>query len=319
MAGLDITSKIKQKSYELGFSKVGIVAVCELRKEGDCLQKWLQDGYHADMAYLERRVSERIDPKKWFSSAASVICLAMNYYTPFKHSDVSGVAKISRYAWGDDYHDIITARLNQLLDYIRMCDFGKVVDGKIFVDSSPVMEREWAIRAGIGWRGKNGLVITKECGSWCFLGGIMLNVPLDYDRPMKNQCGTCTRCMEACPTNAIEKPGVINATKCISYQTIERKSAQDISEDVKPRLDGWIFGCDRCQDVCPFNAKYAVATHDECFYPRRDLVAPDLMEFERMTEDEFRDRFKKNPIKRAKYNGFMRNIKAARGGVLHGK
>ncbi len=301
--------RVRARAIELGFDKAGIARAGSLTEEGTHLREWLARGFHAGMSWMGRNPERRIDPEQVLPGARSVISVAMNYYTPVSHPDDPSAGKISRYAWGDDYHDILTPRLEQLLGWLRTEFPG--ADGKVYVDTGPVMDKVWAQRAGIGWEGKHTNVITRELGSWVFLGEILTTLELEPDQPATDHCGTCTLCIEACPTGAIVEPYVVDANLCISYLTIEHKG--EIRSDLGSKFEGWIFGCDICQDVCPWNRKFAGETPNEHFAPREDNVAPRLDEWASMTPDEFRDRFRGSPVKRTKHEGLLRNIRTVTG------
>ena len=257
------------------------------------------------MAWLEREPEKRLDPQLIFPGAKTVISAAVNYYTPSEH-DRTG--KISRYAWGDDYHDIVKEKLQALFDWIVSED--AKVEGKVCVDTAPVMEKAFAHRSGLGWIGKHSNVITKEYGSWIFLGEILLNTELEYDRPMADHCGSCTACIDNCPTGAIVEPYVVDSNKCISYATIELRS-DVFPEDISANLDGWIYGCDICQDVCPWN-RFEKPTDDVRFEPRRGETSLDLDVVESLIPESYAERFRKSAMKRTKLAGLKRNARALR-------
>jgi epoxyqueuosine reductase len=264
---------------------------------------WLNRGYHGEMAWLEREPEKRIDPELIFPDAKTVISAAVNYYTPAPHSSTG---KISRYAWGDDYHDVVKEKLRALLDWI--VDADPNVQGKVCVDTAPVMEKTLAHRSGLGWIGKHSNVITKEYGSWVFLGEILLNVELEYDGPMADHCGTCTACIDACPTDAIVEPYIVDSTKCISYATIELRS-DDLPETISANLNGWLYGCDICQDVCPWN-RFEKPTDETRLAPRRDETSLDLDMVESLLPETYTERFRKSAMKRTKLAGLKRNARA---------
>ena len=299
-----MTQTIKAKAEGLGFSKVGVARADALTEEGAKLRTWLGRGYHGTMNWMERNFEKRVDPRAIVPGAKSVISLAMNYYADVRHSDDSGTGKISRYAWGDDYHLVMIPRIQLLLDCIK--SEKPDVNAKAYVDTGPVMDKAWAVRTGIGWLGKHTNVITKEYGSWLFLGEIILDVELEYDEPIADFCGTCRACVDACPTGAIVEPYVLDSTKCISYLTIEHKG--EISDELKPKFENWVYGCDICQDVCPWN-RFQQQTKEEAFLPREANIAPTLEELERMTEKEFSRRFRRSPVKRTKLEGLRRNVR----------
>ncbi|HTY36667.1 MAG TPA: tRNA epoxyqueuosine(34) reductase QueG [Bacteroidota bacterium] len=304
-----LTRMIKEKALELGFSNVGVARAEPLGEEARGLQEWLARGYQGTMDWMQRDPNKRSDPSLVLPNAKSVISVAMNYYAPERHSQSPDAAKISRYAWGDDYHILVTARIQQLVGCIK----SELPDAaaKFYVDTGPVLDKAWAVRAGLGWLGKHTNVITKEYGSWVFLGEIILDATLEYDEPMADCCGTCTACIDACPTGAIVEPYVLDATKCISYLTIEHKGP--IPDDLKPAMNNWAYGCDICQDVCPWN-RFQQPTTERAFFPRGENVAPPLDELEQMTQEEFTRRFTKSPVKRTKREGLVRNAKAIKEG-----
>ncbi len=307
MNKFDFTQKIKQKALEIGFSKVGIAKVEKLSDEAVKLSQWLARGFHADMFWLERTFEKRINPQEILPEAKSIICVALNYFQKIpKPKNEQG--KISIYALGKDYHIILKSKLEELLNFMR--DFAPDVKAKIYVDTGPVMEKVWAVRAGIGWIGKHTNLITKEFGSWVFLGEIICDLELEYDEPMADFCGKCTRCIDACPTNAIVEPYVLDSNKCISYWTVEFKG-ENFPNDLKRNFDNLIFGCDICQEVCPWNLKFQKETTLDEFKAFDYNINPDLMELAKLKEDEFRMLYKQSPIKRTKFKGFMRNVKNA--------
>lgn len=304
-----ITKTIKTKARELGFSSIGVARTVSLETEGVRLQQWLSRGYHGTMEWMQKNFEKRVDPRQVLPNARSVVSLALNYYTPVEHSENSETGKISRYAWGDDYHIVMTSRIQMLVDCIKL--ERPEVNARFYVDTGPVLDKAWAVRAGVGWLGKHTNVITKEYGSWVFLGEIILDLELEYDEPMADFCGTCTACIEACPTDAIVGPYVLDSTKCISYLTIELKGP--IPDKMKRELNGWVYGCDICQDVCPWN-KFQQPTNEGAFLPRGENVEPRLEDLQSISAEEFTRRFKKSPIKRTKREGIVRNAKAVREG-----
>ncbi len=299
---------IRTKALEIGFSKVGITRAEYLAEEGSHLNEWLRRGYHATMAWMQANADKRADIRKVFPNAKSIVCVALNYYTDVQHSDEPGTGKISRYAWGDDYHRVMTERLTSLLADI--CTFEQGLSGKVYVDTGPVMDKVWAARAGLGWQGKHTNLITKDFGSWVFLGEILLDVELEYDEPVTDMCGTCTACIDACPTDAITEPYVVDSNKCISYLTIEHRGS--VPQDLARSLEGWIYGCDICQDVCPWN-RFQQPTSESLFEPRPWNQNPELEKIEKLTPEEFTERYRRSPIKRAKLEGLVRNARAISG------
>ncbi len=301
----DDGERIRAKARELGITKIGFAPIESLAEEASHLHEWLNRGYHGTMDWMARNTDKRLDPTIIVPGARSVIAVAMNYYTDLNHSTDDGIGKISRYAWGDDYHDILGERLNKLLAWMKTEFPGS--EGKWYVDTGPVMDKVWAQRAGIGWIGKHTNVITDDIGSWVFLGEIITTLELDYDRPATDHCGTCTLCIEACPTQAIVQPYVVDSNRCLSYLTIEHRG--EITGEVTEKFDGWIYGCDICQDVCPWNEKFSVATSETGFQPREWNKAPALDTWEEMTQEEFSKKFKGSPIKRTKREGLTRNVR----------
>jgi epoxyqueuosine reductase len=303
-----VTQKIKKKALDLGFDKVGIAKV-EPLENANHFREWLSRQYHGEMAYMENNREVRLDPIKLVENAKSVISVVKNYYTPYEQTTDPAEGMISRYAWGDDYHDVLRPRLKELLAFaIELVPESK---GRVFVDSAPIMDKQWAIKAGLGWQGKHSNVISREFGSWIFLAEVVVDFELDYDQPIPDYCGTCTRCIEACPTGAITEPYVVDATRCISYLTIELKSDQTIPTELQRKIGNHIFGCDICQDVCPWNLKFAKPTHEQAFQPRSENLAPNLQELSRLTEEEFKRKYRKSPIKRPKHKGFLRSVDIA--------
>ena len=302
---VSFSQRIREKSQELGIDKIGFSRAAALTEDRVLFFDWLRRGYHGEMAWLEREPEKRLDPQLIFPGAKTVISAAVNYYTPSEH-DRTG--KISRYAWGDDYHDIVKEKLQALFAWIVSED--AKIEGKVCVDTAPVMEKAFAHRSGLGWIGKHSNVITKEYGSWIFLGEILLNTELEYDRPMADHCGSCTACIDNCPTGAIVEPYVVDSNKCISYATIELRS-DVFPEDISANLDGWIYGCDICQDVCPWN-RFEKPTDDVRFEPRRGETSLDLDVVESLIPESYAERFRKSAMKRTKLAGLKRNARALR-------
>jgi epoxyqueuosine reductase len=256
---------------------------------------------------MARDPQRRADPRLLLPSAKSVVSVALNYFRPEKHSDAPEAGKISRYAWGDDYHDVLRDKLKSLLDWIRERAPG--VEWKICVDSAPMMDKAWAARAGLGWIGKHTNLITKEFGSWVFLGELLLSIELEYDSLIEpDHCGVCRACIDACPTQAIIAPYQLDATRCVSYGTIELREAE-LPEPIRSNLEGWVFGCDICQDVCPWS-RFSKVTGEERFEPREGVVEPRLQEMIEMSQEDFSTRFRRSAIKRAKLAGLKRNARA---------
>ncbi len=302
-----LSEEIRLEARRLGFEKVGFAPAEALTEEGAKLGEWLERGFHGRMAYMARDPMRRADPRSLLPSAKSVVSVALNYYRPDEHVDDPAVGKISRYAWGDDYHDVLRDKLRSLLEWIR--ERVPETEGKICVDSAPMMDKAWAVRAGLGWIGKHTNLITKEYGSWVFLGELLLSIELDYDSHIEpDHCGKCRVCIDACPTGAIIAPYQLDATKCISYGTIELREAE-LPEPIKSNLEGWVFGCDICQDVCPWS-RFSKETPEERFEPREGVIEPVLRELVEMSQEEFSKRFRNSAIKRAKLEGLQRNAKA---------
>ena len=298
------SEKIKQKAIEIGFQKCGIVRAEPLEDESKRLVTWLGRGFQGKMAWLAREPDKRSDPRLLFPEAKSVIVVALNYYTEHEYSDDPRKGKISRYAWGDDYHDVVRKKLNDLLGWIK--SENPEATGKICVDTAPMMDKAWAVRAGLGWLGKHSNLITTELGSWVFIGEIILNLELDYETEMvEDHCGTCTACLDACPTNAIVEPYVVDSRKCISHATIELRD-DTLPADVAANLNGWLYGCDICQDVCPWN-RFEQPTAESRFEPREGETSLDLEAVAEMSHDEYVTRFRRSAIKRTKLTGLKRN------------
>jgi epoxyqueuosine reductase len=304
---LTIAEKIKAKALELGFSKAGIARCEPLDDEGARLSEWLHRGFHGSMGWMQRGIEKRIDPQRIVPGAQTVISVALNYYTPTRHRDDAGIGKISRYAWGDDYHEIMGKKLRTLWDWLA--DEFPGIEGRYYVDTGPVMEKVWAQKAGLGWIGKHTNLISQDFGSWLFLGEIITTLQAEPDTAETDHCGSCRLCLDACPTKAIVQPFVVDSNRCISYLTIEHRGP--IEAQYADQLDGWIYGCDICQDVCPWNEKFSTPTSDPGFEPRDWNRAPMLGEWEEMNEEEFRFRFKGSAMKRTKREGLQRNVKAA--------
>jgi epoxyqueuosine reductase len=300
---VSLSEKIRTKSTELGISKIGFARAERLATEGEQFFAWLDRDHHGEMAWLERDPEKRVDPRLIFPEARSVISAAINYFTPHEHPNDRRRGKISRYAWGDDYHDIVKEKLRALLDWI-VAEYPGAA-GKVCVDTAAVMEKAWAARAGLGWLSKNSNVITKEYGSWVFLGEILLNLELEYDEPAADHCGSCTACIDACPTDAIVEPYVVDSNKCISYATIELRADQ-LPDDIATNLNGWIYGCDICQDVCPWN-RFEQPTDEKRFEPRLGQSSLDLDVVESFIPETYAERFRKSAMKRTKLAGLKRN------------
>jgi epoxyqueuosine reductase len=305
-----LSLRVKEEAQRLGFELVGISPV-KLPRHEESFAEWLRQGFAGQLEYMKRTEELRRNPHRLVPWAVSLVSVGMNYYTPSSRPAASPQPKgwISRYAWGDDYHHLIKDKLESLLDSIRRICNGPV-EGKAFVDSGPVLEREFAGIAGIGWIGKNTHLISPQKGSWFFLGELFLNIPLAYDLPIRDRCGKCDLCLRACPTGAFVGPYVLDARRCISYLTIELKGF--IPRHLRPLVGDHIFGCDICQEICPYNVK-ARPTTERAYAPRAGLYAPDLIPLLSLDEAEFRRRFRGSPILRAKRKGLLRNVAVALG------
>jgi len=296
------TQIVKNTASKLGFDYCGIAEAAFLEKDAPKLEDWLNKNYHGKMAYMANHFDKRLDPRKLVADAKSVVSLMYNYYPQQKLPESADNLKIAKYAYGEDYHFVIKDKLKEFLECLKE-EIGEV-SGRVFVDSAPVMERQWAQKSGLGWKGKNSLLLNKTSGSFFFLAELIIDLPLAYDNPTtKDYCGTCTRCIDACPTDAILQDNLIDGSKCISYLTIELKDA--IPDDFKGKMKNWVFGCDICQDVCPWN-RFSKPHHEEAFLPHADLEQSAWGE---MTKETFNKVFKRSALKRTKWEGFQRNIK----------
>jgi len=287
---------------DLGFELIGFSKAEPLEKETQKLEEWIKLGYQGGMVYMERNLEKRKDVKNILPGAKSVISLGLNYYTNENYENKKSTGKISRYAWGKDYHLIIWEKLDKLVERLKNIDTN--FEAKTYVDTGPVMDKAWAVKSGIGWMGKHTNVINKEYGSWFFIATIITNYEFEYNEPIADFCGTCTACIDACPTNAIVENYVVDANRCISYLTIENKG--EISKEFSGKFDNWIFGCDICQDVCPWNDKFSKLTQEKDFYPKGNREI-NFEEIEKMTNGEFKERFAESPILRTKLKGLKRN------------
>lgn len=298
-------TQIKEKALELGFHGVGIASVDSQDSAVSHLKSWLEGGYQADMDWMTN--PKRQDIKTLWPEVRSLICLALNYYTPQQHSQEQNHGKISRYAWGRDYHKVLSKKLKALSQWLE--SQGEQIQTRYYVDTGPVQDKVWAQRAGIGWIAKNGNLITRNYGSWVFLGEILTNLPLEPDRPHSTHCGTCSRCLSACPTQAIVSPYVVDANRCIAYHTIENR-AVTLPTEIAKNLQGWVAGCDICQDVCPWNQRFAQVTDVEDFQPRPENLSPRLDELANLTIEEWDRRFISSALRRIKPQQWRRNAQA---------
>ncbi|MEO0065003.1 MAG: tRNA epoxyqueuosine(34) reductase QueG [Bacteroidota bacterium] len=297
------TRFIKATAARLGFSYCGIARAEKLNEDARRLEQWLNKNHQGSMQYMKNHFDKRIDPTLLVPGAQSVITLMKNYYPKTKQQENS--PKIARYAWGKDYHEVIRAQLKELLAEINQ-EIG-AVNGRGFVDSAPVLERAWAVKSGLGWVGKNGNLISKQSGSYFFIATLIVDLPLQYDdHYAKDYCGTCTQCIEACPTDAILPNKEINGSQCISYYTIELKEA--LSQQTSVKTDNWLFGCDVCQEVCPWN-RFSQPHQEPAFEPIPAILNLTTQEWEEMTEEVFKATFRESPLKRARYGGIRRNLK----------
>lgn len=298
------TFLIKSVAARLGFSYCGIARATPLDEDARRLEAWLNKGMQGNMKYMENHFDLRIDPTRLVPGAQSVITLLMNYFPA--QTQTAETPKVSKYAYGKDYHEVIRAKLNQLLAEMNQ-EIGQVT-GRGFVDSAPVLERSWAQKSGLGWIGRNGNLINKQQGSFFFIATLIVDIPLQYDDPIaKDYCGTCRKCIDACPTEAIQENKVVDGSKCISYFTIELKDMM-IPENMQGKFDNWMFGCDTCQDVCPWN-RFSQPHSEPEFTPIRELLEFSLADWQELTEESFKKIFRHSPLKRAKFDGIRRNLR----------
>lgn len=293
---------IKAEAKRLGFLDCGVSKAAFLEDEAPRLEEWLKRGYHGEMKWMENHFDKRLDPRKLVDGAKSVVSVILNYY-PEQTQQSDEAPKIAKYAYGEDYHFVIKRKLKELTNFIQE-NIGEV-NGRAFTDSAPVMDRAWAERSGLGWTGKHTLLLSKGTGSFYLIGELILDLELAEDFPVTDHCGSCTKCIDACPTDAIVAPKLVDANRCISYLTIELKD--QISPSFKGKMDNWAFGCDICQDVCPWN-RFAKPTEVEEFAPHPEMLQMNRGDWEEITEDVFKKVFKKSAVKRAKYAGIKQNI-----------
>lgn len=296
------TAFIKAEAERLGFMSCGISRAEFLSDDAPHLDHYLRNDWNGKMQWLGNHYDKRLDPTLLVPGAKSVVSLLYNYY-PEQKQRSDHTYKLSKYAYGEDYHFVLKKKLKELL-YSIQAEIGEV-EGRVFVDSAPVLDKAWAIRSGLGWRGKNSLLLTKQKGSFHFIAELIIDLELQYDSKVKDYCGTCTACIDACPTGAIEEPYKVNGSKCISYYTIELKDA--LPEEMKGKFEDWMFGCDICQDVCPWN-RFATPHNEPLFDPHPDLLDMTQSDWEELTEETFREVFKKSAVKRTKFSGLKRNI-----------
>ena len=296
------TNLIKTEAKRLGFLSCGISKAEFLEDEAPRLENWLNQNMHGEMQYMENHFDKRLDPTKLVEGSKSVVSLILNYF-PSELQQDKKAPKISKYAYGTDYHFVIKDKLKSLLNFIQD-EIGEV-QGRAFVDSAPVLDKAWAAKSGLGWIGKHSNLLTQQVGSFYFIAELIIDLELDYDTPVTDHCGSCTACIDACPTQAIEKPYVVNGSKCISYFTIELK--EKIPSEFKGQFDNWMFGCDVCQDVCPWN-RFSKSHSEPLFNPHPELLTMSKKDWEEITEDIFKSVFQKSAVKRTKYSGLKRNI-----------
>jgi len=300
----DLTASVKQKALALGFDQIGFSKVVTLSHEAKHLESWLTKGYHGTMNWMEDHFDKRINPEQLVEHAKTVISLTIQYHQP--DQPTASPLKIASYALGDDYHVVVRDKLHTLFSHIKTLTGD--IEGRVFCDSAPVMDKVWAASSGLGWIGKNGNLLNKSLGSWFFIGEIILDLEFEYDAPTTDHCGSCTRCIDACPTSAIVAPEVVDATKCISYLTIEYRD--QLPADYKQQMGSWIFGCDICQEVCPWNRK-APLTQEAALMPRKEMMEMTMEGWKTLDPETYRKLFKNSAIKRTKYPGIVRNIQNA--------
>jgi len=296
------TNLIKEEAKRLGFISCGISKADFLEEEAPRLESWLKTNMHGEMQYMENHFDKRLDPRKLVDGAKSVISLLLNYYPSEQQQE--GTYKISKYAYGQDYHHVIKSKLKELHFFIEE-NIGEV-KGRAFVDSAPVLDKAWAAKSGLGWIGKHSNLLTQQLGSFYFIAELIVDLELEYDHPVMDHCGSCTACIDACPTQAIVQPYVVDGSKCISYLTIELKN--EIPSSFQGKMDDWIFGCDVCQDVCPWN-RFSKSHQTPLFDPNQEILSMSKKEWEEITEDVFKKVFKGSAVKRTKFSGLKRNIK----------
>ncbi|HSP40428.1 MAG TPA: tRNA epoxyqueuosine(34) reductase QueG [Gillisia sp.] len=302
LSAIKNTAIIKAEAERLGFMSCGISKAQFLEEEAPRLESWLNNKMHGEMQYMENYFDKRLDPTKLVEGSKSVISLLLNYYP--KDFQKEGTYKLSKYAYGTDYHFVIKDKLKDLLQFIQR-EIGEI-DGRAFVDSAPVLDKAWAARSGLGWIGKNSNLLTKQVGSFYFIAELIVDLELEYDSPVTDHCGSCTACIDACPTQAIVEPYKVDGSKCISYFTIELK--EELPSHVSDKFNDWMFGCDICQDVCPWN-KFSKSHNEPLFDPHPDLLQFDKKDWEEITRETFNEIFRKSAVKRTKFEGLQRNIR----------
>lgn len=297
---------VRRAALDVGFDAVGIAAAIPLGPDFDRYREWIDRGYHGTMSWMERNMEARNDVTTLVPGARSVIVVARTYDTAPRHPQ-GAVGKLSRYAWGDDYHDVMPAMLDALIERMRAIEADVVT--RRYVDTGPMLEKQWAVRAGLGWQGKHTNILRRDLGSFFFLGAVITTMDCVPDQAVTDHCGSCTACIDACPTAAIIEPNLVDARKCISYWTIETKPEIEIPPGIAEGLDGWIFGCDTCQDVCPWN-RFRRETTDVRFQPRHGETVLNVDDVVTLQPEQFRERFRRSPVKRTKLGGLQRNARA---------
>lgn len=301
---IELKQYIRSKAEELGFIRVSFAKYELLQNELSNYKDWIDSSYHADMNWMNKNFDKREDIRLILEDAESVIVLAHSYFTnqPYQSDDY----KISRYAWGDDYHNVIINKIKILEQFIKVKY--PSFNSKSYVDTGAILEKQWAVKSGLGWQGKNSLILNKDFGSYFFIGVIINNYPFENDEIEIDRCGSCKKCIDTCPTEAIISNKVIDSNKCISYWTIEAKPDKDLPDNIKNNLNGWAYGCDICQEVCPWNKNKPKITHELAFYPRHNETNFNYQQVKEFSEEKFKERFKISPIKRTKLNGIKRNL-----------
>ena len=306
----ELKTALREEALCLGFIDLGVSRAEPLDRETEQLRAWLGSGMHGTMGWMERNSEKRADPRELVPGAKSVISVLENYFKSIPHPSQPNLGRISRYAWGDDYHLVMRDKMQTLLSWLHD---QSGAEGRVFVDSAPVMDKAWAARSGLGWIGKHSNLINTTHGSWFFIGELIVDIELEPDEPVADMCGTCTLCLEACPTDAITEPYVVDSRRCISYLTIEHRE-DDIPSDLQAQMGNWIYGCDICQDVCPWN-KFGQEATETRYNPRPGSLDTSLDDWAALTEEDFQRRFSKSPVKRTKWRGFTRNVGIARKNV----
>lgn len=312
----ELARAIKDQAERLGFDACGISEAERLDEQARRLEQWLLEGRQGTMGWMERNFEKRVDPTRLVDGAESVISVIHNYFPAEDFPDDPTVGKISRYAWGEDYHTVLKDKLYRLYEWLDREVGGDGIDGRVFVDSAPVLDKVWAARSGLGWIGKHTNLLNRESGSYFFIGELIVDLPLEHatDAPVEDLCGSCTRCIDACPTDAIFRPYAVDANRCISYLTIEHQD-EPIPEELQPGMGNWIFGCDVCQEVCPWN-KFSSPTDEPRFETRDGINDTDVRDWVELNLDEYEERFSDSPVSRPGFENFKRNARIAAANVL---